>query len=110
MGNDPELLQIISILLGSNKENVVEGNFIPMTVVHDVLNLTKETAYSHLMEVRNLLMGCASMLGNSIFRCFPVRLPSPTPFPPLFCFPFVVVIVVVLRGQVLTLQLVDVYR
>lgn len=110
MGNDPELLQIISILLGSNKENVVEGNFIPMTVVHDVLNLMKETAYSHLMEVRNLLMGCASMLGNSIFRCFPVCLPSPTPFPPLFCFPFVVVIVVVLRGQVLTLQLVDVYR
>ncbi|ESR40043.1 Pumilio [Citrus sinensis] len=51
VGNDPELLQIISILLGSNKENVVEGNFIPMTVVHDVLNLTKETAYSHLMEV-----------------------------------------------------------
>lgn len=51
VGNDPELLQIISILLGSNKENVVEGNFIPMTVVHDVLNLMKETAYSHLMEV-----------------------------------------------------------
>lgn len=51
VGNDPELLQIISILLGSNKDNVVEGNFIPMTVVHDVLNLMKETAYSHLMEV-----------------------------------------------------------
>lgn len=51
VGNDLELLQIISILLGSNKENVVEGNFIPMTVVHDVLNLMKETAYSHLMEV-----------------------------------------------------------
>lgn len=51
VGNDPELLQIISILLGSNKENAVEGDFIPMAVVHDVLNLMKETAYSHLMEV-----------------------------------------------------------
>lgn len=51
VGNDPELLQIISILLGSNQENVVEGNFIPMTVVLDILNLMKETAYSHLMEV-----------------------------------------------------------
>lgn len=79
-GNSQELLQIISILLGSNKENVVEGNFIPMAIVCDILNLMKETAYSHLMEVSNLLMGCAYMLGNSIFRCFHVRLLSPNPF------------------------------
>ncbi|KAK0598056.1 hypothetical protein LWI29_031154 [Acer saccharum] len=51
VGHDQELLKIIPTLLGCSKENVREGNLIEMTVVGDVLELMKETAFSHLMEV-----------------------------------------------------------
>ncbi|XP_031387425.1 pumilio homolog 23 [Punica granatum] len=50
-GDDEELLKIIPIILGCNKENNKEGNFIEMGVVQDILNLVKETSSSHLIEV-----------------------------------------------------------
>lgn len=55
MGNDEELLHVILILLGCTKKDFVEGNFIEMAVVRDVVDLVKETAFSHLMEVNDLL-------------------------------------------------------
>ena len=52
VGHEEELLRIIPILLGCKMENVVEGNFIEITSVQNLRSLMKETAYSHLMEVR----------------------------------------------------------
>lgn len=52
--HDEELLKLIPVLLGCKKENVVEGNFVEMSVVSSIVDLMKETAYSHLMEVSNL--------------------------------------------------------
>ncbi|KAF5732078.1 pumilio 23 [Tripterygium wilfordii] len=49
-GQDEDLLKIILKLLGCDKENAGE-NFIEMTAVRDIIEMMKETAYSHLMEV-----------------------------------------------------------
>ncbi|KAK2659147.1 hypothetical protein Ddye_005680 [Dipteronia dyeriana] len=51
VGDDQELLKIIPTLLGCSREKVGEGNLIEMTVVGGVLDLMKETAFSHLMEM-----------------------------------------------------------
>lgn len=53
-GKNQELMQIIPILLGCKEENLTEENFINMTAVGEIIELMKETAYSHLMEVRNI--------------------------------------------------------
>ncbi|KAG8656567.1 hypothetical protein MANES_04G151100v8 [Manihot esculenta] len=50
-GKNQELMQIIPILLGCKEENLTEENFINMTAVGEIIELMKETAYSHLMEV-----------------------------------------------------------
>ncbi|KAJ6415767.1 hypothetical protein OIU84_004544 [Salix udensis] len=50
-GHDQQLLQIIPVLLNCRKENLTEGNFIEMTAVGDIVELMKEAACSHLMEV-----------------------------------------------------------
>ncbi|XVE88546.1 hypothetical protein DITRI_Ditri19aG0077900 [Diplodiscus trichospermus] len=50
-GDDQELLQVIPVLLGCNKNNLVEGEFIDVTISHETLESMKETAFSHLMEV-----------------------------------------------------------
>lgn len=52
MGQDDELRHIIPILLGCSEEEAVGGTFIQISVVPDVVDLMKETAFSHLMEVR----------------------------------------------------------
>ncbi|XP_050234014.1 pumilio homolog 23 [Mercurialis annua] len=46
-----ELVQMISTLLGSTEKNLAEGSFIDWTSAGEILELMKETAYSHLMEV-----------------------------------------------------------
>lgn len=69
MEDDQELLQIIPILLGCRKENVVEGNFVEITIVRGLLDLMKETAYSHLMEVGNLPMGSTWKFHLYLFFC-----------------------------------------
>ncbi|KAG7025929.1 Pumilio-like 23, partial [Cucurbita argyrosperma subsp. argyrosperma] len=51
VGQDDELSHIIPILLGCSEKDSVEGNYIQISVVRDVINLMKETAFSHLMEV-----------------------------------------------------------
>uniref|UniRef100_A0A5B7AFA3 Pumilio 23 n=1 Tax=Davidia involucrata TaxID=16924 RepID=A0A5B7AFA3_DAVIN len=51
VGHEQDLLHIIPILLGCNKENAVEVNYVEVTAVRNLLSLMKETAYSHLMEV-----------------------------------------------------------
>ncbi|KAL6137343.1 hypothetical protein ACLB2K_062635 [Fragaria x ananassa] len=50
-GDEEMLLQIIPILTGCTREDIVEENTIEPTIVRDVLGLMKETAFSHLMEV-----------------------------------------------------------
>ncbi|KAJ0039168.1 hypothetical protein Pint_21954 [Pistacia integerrima] len=65
VGHDEELLKIIPVLLGCKKENVVEGNFIEMSVVSSIVDLMKETAYSHLMEV--ILEVAPQSLYNEMF-------------------------------------------
>lgn len=58
VGQDDELRHIIPILLGCSEKDVVEGNYVQMSVVPDVVDLMKETAFSHLMEVRwTILVG-----------------------------------------------------
>ncbi|KAG4199356.1 hypothetical protein ERO13_A05G141800v2 [Gossypium hirsutum] len=49
-GNDQELLHIIPVLLGCNKENLAEGKF-DMIVAGETVESMKEPAFSHLMEV-----------------------------------------------------------
>lgn len=56
-GDEEELLKIIPIILGCKKEN-----FIEMDEVQEVLNLVKETSYSHLMEASNPLVMCLVLL------------------------------------------------
>ncbi|XP_050285105.1 pumilio homolog 23 isoform X2 [Quercus robur] len=65
VGNDEELLHVILILLGCTKKDFVEGNFIEMAVVQDVVDLMKETSFSHLMEV--ILEVAPEILYNEIF-------------------------------------------
>lgn len=50
-GHDEELWHIIPLLLGCKKENSKEGNFIEIDEVRNIVDLMKETAFSHLMEV-----------------------------------------------------------
>lgn len=52
VGEDDELRHIIPTLLGCSEKDVVEGNYVQISVVPDVVDLMKETAFSHLMEVR----------------------------------------------------------
>lgn len=52
VGQDDELRHIIPILLGCSEKDFVEGNYISISVVPYVVDLMKETAFSHLMEVR----------------------------------------------------------
>ena len=60
MGQDDELSHIIPILLGCSEKDSVEVNYIQISVVRDVIDLMKETAFSHLMEVRcTILVGVA---------------------------------------------------
>lgn len=70
-GDDQELLQIIPSLLGCNKQSLVEGESIDMIVAGEAVELMKETAFSHLMEVSNLLIGLNFMyLYFYIMICF----------------------------------------
>ncbi|XVF25297.1 hypothetical protein REPUB_Repub13aG0201400 [Reevesia pubescens] len=64
-GDDQELLQIIPVLLGCNKQNLVEGKFIDMTIAGETLESIKETAFSHLMEV--ILEVAPESLYNEMF-------------------------------------------
>ncbi|XVF86992.1 hypothetical protein PTKIN_Ptkin18bG0084900 [Pterospermum kingtungense] len=61
-GDDQELLQIIPVLLGCNKQDLVEGN---MTFAGETVQLMKETAFSHLMEV--ILEVAPESLHNKMF-------------------------------------------
>jgi nucleolar protein 9 len=61
-GDEEELLQIIPVLIGCTREDIVEENSIKPTIVRDVLGLMKETAFSHLMEVNNLLVRFVSTI------------------------------------------------
>lgn len=56
VGNDEELLHAIPILLGCNKEDIGEGNFIEISKVREVVYFMKESSFSHLMEVSDLLL------------------------------------------------------
>ncbi|KAK6911792.1 Pumilio RNA-binding repeat [Dillenia turbinata] len=51
VGHDQELLNSILILLGCDIENITQGYAIEATVVQEIKEYMKETAYSHLMEV-----------------------------------------------------------
>ena len=55
-GDEEELLQIIPILIGCTREDIVEEKTIEPTMVRDVLGLMKETTFSHLMEVWKLFV------------------------------------------------------
>ncbi|KAK4791638.1 hypothetical protein SAY86_032051 [Trapa natans] len=66
LAGDEELFKIIPILLGCKKENIKEENFIQMDEVRDVLNLVKETSYSHLMEV--IIEVSPESLYNTLFH------------------------------------------
>lgn len=64
-GDDEELLRIIPILLGCKKENIKDGNVIEANEVRKVVDLMKETAFSHQMEV--ILEVAPEVLYNEIF-------------------------------------------
>lgn len=64
-GDDQELLQIIPSLLGCNKQSLVEGESIDMIVAGEAVELMKETAFSHLMEV--ILEVAPESLYNEMF-------------------------------------------
>ncbi|XP_015901153.3 pumilio homolog 23 [Ziziphus jujuba] len=66
VGYDEELLQMISILLGCNKEDFAEGNSIKSNVVQNIVRLVKETAFSHLMEV--ILEVAPEVLYNELLK------------------------------------------
>lgn len=51
VGDDEELLHVISILLGCHVETIAEQKSIETTAVQEIMDLLKDTAYSHLMEV-----------------------------------------------------------
>ncbi|XP_016649560.1 PREDICTED: pumilio homolog 23 isoform X3 [Prunus mume] len=50
-GDEEKLLQIIPILIGCTREEILEGDSIKTTKARNILYLMKETAFSHLMEV-----------------------------------------------------------
>ncbi|KAL4306042.1 hypothetical protein HN51_039984 [Arachis hypogaea] len=50
-GNDEELLHVIPILLGCKDKRNPEGSFLEDTVVAELIKLSKEAEFSHLMEV-----------------------------------------------------------
>ncbi|XWS19990.1 hypothetical protein CRYUN_Cryun31cG0063300 [Craigia yunnanensis] len=64
-GDDQELLQIIPVLLGCNKQNLVEGRSIDIISAGEIVELMKETAFSHLMEV--ILEVAPESLYNEMF-------------------------------------------
>lgn len=51
VGQKQELFHVIPILLGNQKENALEGDFIQESSVKKILRLIEENAFSHLMEV-----------------------------------------------------------
>ncbi|MED6204748.1 hypothetical protein PIB30_011720 [Stylosanthes scabra] len=51
-GNDEELLDVIPILLGCKDKRNSEGSFLEDTVVAEIVKLSKEAEFSHLMEMR----------------------------------------------------------
>ncbi|XP_068659243.1 pumilio homolog 23-like [Aristolochia californica] len=51
VGDDEGLSRVIHILLCSNEENLCKGKFADIAEVHKIMELLKDTAYSHLMEV-----------------------------------------------------------
>lgn len=63
-GDEEMLLQIIPILTGCTREDIVEENTIEPTIVRDVLGLMKETAFSHLMEVKTIFIRFAYVAIN----------------------------------------------
>ncbi|OMO66008.1 hypothetical protein COLO4_30871 [Corchorus olitorius] len=64
-GDDQELLQIVPILLGCNKQDLVEGKFIDKSIVGEIVESMKEAAFSHLMEV--ILEVAPESLYNEMF-------------------------------------------
>ncbi|GMI91711.1 pumilio 23 [Hibiscus trionum] len=64
-GDDQELLQIIPVILGCNKQNLVEGKLIDTTIAGEIVEAMKETAFSHLMEV--ILEVASESLYNVMF-------------------------------------------
>lgn len=50
-GDDLKLMRIIPLLLGSSEANIKEGNMITDSSVRGIMNLLKDNAFSHLMEV-----------------------------------------------------------
>ncbi|KAL5583352.1 hypothetical protein UlMin_015794 [Ulmus minor] len=65
VGYDEELLKIIPILLGCNKADIANGEFIELNKVRDILHLVKENSFSHLMEV--ILEVAPEVLYNELF-------------------------------------------
>ncbi|XP_050383843.1 pumilio homolog 23 isoform X2 [Argentina anserina] len=65
LAGDEELLQVIPILIGCTREDIVEEKTIEPTIVRDVLGLMKETSFSHLMEA--ILEVAPGVLYNGIF-------------------------------------------
>ncbi|KAJ8625206.1 hypothetical protein MRB53_033736 [Persea americana] len=66
VGDDEELLRVIPVLLGCHEDTISEGKFIEPTAVREIIDLLKDTAYSHLMEV--ILEVAPETLHNEIFR------------------------------------------
>lgn len=64
-GQEEVLGRIIPVLLGCDMENAGEKNFIETISVQNLLSLTKESAYSHLMEV--ILEVAPETLYNELF-------------------------------------------
>lgn len=63
-GDNEELSKIIPVLLGCKKEDPTEGNYLDLSKSKHVVHLMKETAYSHLMEVRHF-----TYIGVFYFSC-----------------------------------------
>lgn len=55
-GDEEKLLQIIPILIGCTREEILEGDSIKTTKARNILYLMKETAFSHLMEVNTFFI------------------------------------------------------
>uniref|UniRef100_A0A2P2KI90 Pumilio homolog 23 n=1 Tax=Rhizophora mucronata TaxID=61149 RepID=A0A2P2KI90_RHIMU len=65
-GHNQELLQVIPIVLCCKKENLIEGSFVEKKAVSNIVDLMKEPAFSHLMEV--ILDVAPESLYDGIFR------------------------------------------
>ncbi|KAM1010887.1 hypothetical protein ACFX13_047045 [Malus domestica] len=64
-GDEEKLLQLIPILIGCTRDDILEGKSIQTTKVRGILHLMKETAFSHLIEV---VLGVApEVLYNEMF-------------------------------------------